>query len=155
MAKSGSILCTPSYSLGCTLAPSGCLCIANLRSLPGSIHWSSSFSTQTPVSTTDMHLGLETASEVARTICADLCLFCLPQPATAVSSEPQQLPVFHCWSPSRWRGFPWWRNLSSFTDPSQGCRFCPDCFPPPHLPYLLTWWSFLQFWSHEIFTSIQ
>ena len=94
VAESGSILCTPRYSLGHTLALSDCLCTANLRSLPGSIHWSPSFSTQPPVSTTDNHLRLETASEVARTICANLCLFCLPQAGCYTLLWASEAPCF-------------------------------------------------------------
>ena len=60
---------------------------------------------------------------------------------TALCSESLKLSFHPGGHFSQWKGFPGWRNLSSFTGPSWGPRACPNFF---FSSYPNSWWSFLQ-----------
>ena len=84
--------------------------------------------------------------EVARTLCAALCLLCLLH-------SPLKLPFCPSWSLSWWRTFPDRPDLWSFTTPSQGHRSHPHSIFSPS-SYLVMWWYFLKFWLYEIFCEL-
>lgn len=65
---------------------------------------------------------------------------------TALCSESLKLSFHPGGHFSQWKGFPGWRNLSSFTGPSWEPRACPNFFSS----YPDSWWSFLQLCLYEV-----
>ena len=59
-------------------------------------------------------------SKVATTLCTDLSPFCLTQAGCCTLLRASDTPFLSGSSPSQWRVFPGWGNLSSFTAPSRG-----------------------------------
>ena len=69
------------------------------------------------------------------------------KPAATLSSEALKLTFCPGRSPCQWGGFPWCRNLSSFTPPSQGLKSWPNSF--------LSFFSFFLPSYMEIFLIFQ
>lgn len=92
---------------------------------------------------------------MARTVGAGLCSAC-HSAAAALSSKPLKLPLCPGWSPSHWRGFPEWGNISSLTAPSQGHMSHPSYIfllsYPAIFPTALVVWDLPAFSRYSVRT---
>ena len=143
-----TLSCFPhSCGPGHTLAPLGCLWAANLSPLPTSSHWSPSFSVLCLHIPADTCQGGYSERWPGPSLLVSLCSAChswlLHSPLSLGSS------VFV------------WAHIPPVEGSSQGegpvslsqlsPRFHLNSFFILLLSYPVMWWSFLQFWSHEVF----
>lgn len=95
----------------------------------------------------------ECSTVVRSSVLVSLCFAC-HKPIVVYSFEALMLSFCPDWSPSGWRAFPGWGNLSYFIVPSQGVGQSPILYIFFLLFYAVTWWTFLQL-LYEIFCSVQ
>lgn len=95
----------------------------------------------------------ECSTVVRSSVLVSLCFAC-HKPIVVHSFEALMLSFRPDWSPSGWRAFPGWGNLSYFIVPSQSVGQSPILYIFFLLFYAVTWWTFLQL-LYEIFCSVQ